>query len=122
MAKIPSQLRVVAAFMALVMLITSCASTTLIQSDPSGAKLYLDGEVVGRTPYTHTDTKITGTATHVRLQKEGYEEFHSVFVRNENVDVGAVVGGVFFWIPFLWIMKYKPVRTYELNPLPKQAE
>jgi hypothetical protein len=109
-------LRVTAAFMALAMLISGCASTTLIQSDPTGAKVYLDGEPMGKTPYTHTDTKITGSPTQVKLVKEGYEDFHTVIVRNEEVDVGAVVGGVFFLIPFLWVMKYKPVRTYELTP------
>lgn len=122
MKNIRLSLRVIAGLMAIVMLATSCASTTLIRSEPSGAKLYLDGELAGRTPYTHTDTKITGSPTHVRITEDGYEEFQTVFVRNEEVDPGALVAGIFFWIPLLWIMKYKPVRTYELTPVPPPAE
>jgi len=95
---------------------SSCASTTMIQSVPSGAKIYLNGEPVGTTPYSHRDTKIVGTTTAVKLEMEGYETFHSSFTRDEEVDVGAIVGGVFVLVPFLWTMKYKPFRTYELIP------
>ena len=97
-------------------LFASCSSTTLIQSSPSGAKVYLNGEYTGVTPYTHTDTKIVGSSTQVRLEKEGYETLNTAFSRNEDADVGAIIGGIFFLFPFLWTMKYKPVRTYELVP------
>jgi len=98
-------------------LFSSCASTTMIHSIPSGARVYLDEESVGYTPYSHTDTKIVGTTTTVRLEKEGYETFYTVFSRNEEVDVGAVIGGLFVLVPFLWTMKYKPSHTYELIPV-----
>lgn len=97
-------------------LFASCSSSTLIQSNPSGAKVYLNGEYAGVTPYTHTDTKIVGSSTQVRLEKEGYETLNTAFSRNEDADVGAIIGGIFFLFPFLWTMKYKPVRTYELVP------
>ena len=98
-------------------LFASCSSTTLIQSVPNGAKVYLNGEYAGVTPYSHTDTKIVGSTTMVRLEKEGYETMNTAFSRNEDADVGAIIGGIFFLFPFLWTMKYKPTRTYELIPL-----
>lgn len=97
-------------------LLTSCASTTLIQSNPSNAKVYLNGEPVGTTPYTHHDTKIVGSTTMVKLEKEGYNPLHTSFSRDEEVDVGAIIGGIFVLVPFLWTMKYKPTHTYELMP------
>ena len=97
-------------------LFTSCVSTTMIQSNPSGAKLYLNGEYAGETPYTHRDSKIVGSTTTVRLEKVGYETFNGALSRNEEADIGAIIGGVFFLVPFLWTMKYKPSRTYELKP------
>ncbi len=97
-------------------LLTSCASTTMIQSTPSGAKIYLDGQPVGSTPYRHSDTKIVGSTTTVKLVKEGYEPLNTSFSRDEQVDVGAIIGGLFVWIPFLWVMKYNPIHTYELSP------
>ncbi len=97
-------------------ILTSCSSTTLIQSTPHGAKVYVDGEPVGTTPYSHTDTKIVGSTTTLKLEKEGYETFNTTISRNEEVDVGAIIGGLFVWIPFLWTMKYKPTHTYEMVP------
>jgi hypothetical protein len=96
---------------------SSCASTTLIQSNPSGAKLYLNGEPVGTTPYTHQDTRIVGSTTTVKLEKEGYAPLNTSFSRDEEVDAGAIVGGFLVLVPFLWTMKYKPTHTYELKPL-----
>ena len=97
-------------------LFTSCTSTTVIHSNPSGAKLYLNGEPVGTTPYTHQDTKIVGSMTTVKLEKEGYEPLNTSFSRNEEADAGAIIGGLLVWVPFLWTMKYKPSHTYELTP------
>lgn len=96
---------------------SSCASTTIINSNPQGAKVYMNQSFVGTTPYTHTDTKIVGSTTSVKLTKEGYEDFNTVLSRNEQVDAGAIVGGVFALIPFLWVMGYNPVHTYELTPV-----
>lgn len=97
-------------------LFSGCASTTTILSNPSGARVFLNGESVGTTPHTHTDTKIVGSTTSVRLEKEGYETFNTSFSRNEVADVGAIIGGLFVWVPFLWTMKYKDSRTYDLIP------
>lgn len=106
-----------ALLMAGIILFASCSSATLIESNPSGAKLYLNGEYAGTTPYTYSDTRIVGSSVSVRLEKEGYETLNTGFSRNEDLDAGALIGGLFVWIPLLWIMKYKPTHTYELRPL-----
>lgn len=109
--------RTIALLLAVSIFFTSCSSTTMIISDPSGAKLYLNGESVGTTPYSHRDTKIVGSETTVKLELDGYEPLNTSFARNEEADVGAIIGGLFFLIPFLWTMKYKPLHTFELTPL-----
>lgn len=98
-------------------LFSSCGSSTMIQSSPGSAKLYLNGETVGNTPYTYRDSKIVGSTTTVKLEKEGYETLNTSYSKNEEADVGAIIGGIFFLFPFLWTMKYKPSRTYELIPI-----
>lgn len=108
--------KTISIILACAILFSSCSSTTLIQSRPSGANLYLNDEFVGTTPYTHTDTKIVGSTTIVLLEKEGFEPFHTSFSRNEEADAGAIIGGILFLFPFLWTMKYKPSRIYELRP------
>jgi len=95
---------------------TGCASTTIIRSQPPGAKVYIDGESVGQTPYVMSDQKIVGSSTHVKLVLDGYEPFNAVIQRNEQFEVGPCIGGVLVLFPFLWIMGYKPEHNYELLP------
>lgn len=109
--------KILSLVLAVSFLLSSCSSSTMIISDPPGAKVYLDGETVGVTPYRMSDTKIVGSCTSVELKKEGYESFYSNICRDEKVDVGAIIGGLFVWVPFLWVMKYKPTHRYELTPL-----
>lgn len=101
---------------------SACASSTVIESKPTGAKVFLNGEPVGKTPYTMTDTKFVGSSTTVRLEAEGYEPYTAVISRTEEVDVGPVVAGIcmswtFLGLAFfLWTMKYKSNHMYELQP------
>lgn len=104
-------------------LMTSCGSTTLIRSIPEGAKIYVDGEPVGVTPYEHYDTKIVGSNTQIRLIMDGYEDINTRITRDEEVDVGALIGGILLPpIPLLWVMKYKPQHTFEMVPYQENIE
>jgi hypothetical protein len=109
--------RVISMILAASVLFSGCTGTTLIQTTPPGAKIYLNGEPVGTSPYRHSDTRIVGSLTTVDIEKPGYETLHTSFVRDEEVDVGAIIGGFFVLVPFLWTMKYKPSHHYELTPL-----
>jgi hypothetical protein len=104
------------AITAMVAFLSSCSSSTVIGANVPGAKVFLDGEMVGRTPYTMTDTKIVGAATNVRIEAPGYAPFQTTIKRNEEFSVGACIGGFFLLFPFLWIMDYKGSHTYELQP------
>ncbi len=114
-------LKSIAILLSFSIIFASCASTTLIQSYPSGASVYINDEPVGKTPYSHTDTKIVGSVTALRLELEGHETLYTSFSRNEEVDAGAIVGGLFLWAPFLWTMKYKPYHNYELIPFNQEV-
>ena len=117
MNKFSNVTKSLAAILACTVLLSSCISSTLIESIPNGATLYMDGERVGETPYLHRDTKIVGTSTEIRMEMQGYKTFRTSLQRNEEADAGAIVAGVFTIIPFLWTMKYKPTHTYELDPV-----
>lgn len=100
-----------------VILFNSCASSTLITSEPPGAELYINGQHVGKTPFTYSDTRIIGNTVDITLEKEGFIPLNTFFTRTEDVDVGAIVGGIFVWPAFLWAMKYNPEHFYELAPI-----
>jgi len=103
--------------MVMTLLFSSCASSTMIQSTPVGADVYLNGEHAGTTPYKHRDMKIVGSTTDVRIEKEGFETLQTSFSRDEKADIGAIIAGVFFLFPFLWTMRYKPVHSYEMKAI-----
>jgi hypothetical protein len=94
----------------------ACSSSTVIRSNPSGAKVFIDGAMVGTTPYTMSDTHIVGSTTHIRLEYPGYAPTDTAIKRSEEFDVVACIGGVFLLVPFLWIMGYKADHNYELQP------
>lgn len=110
-------LQFISLILSLTILVSSCSSTTLISSIPSDSKLYINGELVGKTPFKYRDSKIVGSSNTVRIESKGYETYNTTFSKDEEVNVGAMIGGFFFLIPFLWIMKYKKSRLYELNPI-----
>ena len=100
----------------LLILLISCTSSTRFVSDPPGAVVYMNGQAVGETPYVHEDSKISFSKTLVTLEKEGYEDENIVLRKDEEVDMGAVVGGIFFQWPFIWTFGYMPEHYYVLSP------
>ncbi len=92
-----------------------CSSSTVIQSNPSGAKVYLNSAHVGETPYTHSDTKMSWSKTALRLEHPQCKEFNAVLSRDEKFQAGACVGGFIILVPFLWIFGYEPEHKYNLE-------
>jgi len=94
-----------------------CASSTMIRSIPSGAKVYVNNELIGETPCKYEDIKIVGSRTFIKLKKEGHKELNASFQRDEEFSEGACIGGLIVFVPFLWVMEYKPERFYELEKI-----
>jgi len=90
----------------------ACSSTTMIRSTDAAAQIYVDGNLMGTGTATHTDTKIVGSTTNVRIEKEGCMPQNYSFSRSEKFSAGACAGGVFVLVPFLWIMEYNPEHTF----------
>lgn len=103
------------AFFAVIFL-ASCTSSTRITSEPPGATVIIDGQTVGETPYVHEDSKISFSRTTVTLQKNGFEDLHTVIRKDEDIDPGAIVGGIFFQWPFIWTFGYLPDHHYVMSP------
>jgi hypothetical protein len=98
------------------MLFASCASTVLIQSDPPGAILTLDGKVVGTTPYFHTDRKVSGYSLGVKIEAPGYATKHTLVRKTKSVNIGAIFPGGFFIFPLAWTLGYPSHERYSLTP------
>jgi hypothetical protein len=103
---------------------TGCASSTVIRSSPSGAKV-LDryGQVVGKTPYVYEDAAIVNNTEWFTLEMAGYEEA-DVAIRRNRANAGRIVGfglgGIFafpVWAGLLWSSDYAPEYHVELEAL-----
>lgn len=97
--------------------LAGCVSTTVIHSSPNGAKVYLDGQAVGVTPYTHSDKKIIGTTHLFKLEKEGFAPEYGSFSRNARWNKTVVLVGCLTIVPFLWAKDYPADSTYDLRPI-----
>jgi hypothetical protein len=104
-------------------LAVGCASTTIIRSNPSGALVRLNGAVVGRTPYTQTDTDAVVSATKsFTLEMPGYQTTTVTATKSDWATiktVGFCVGGLFFWpvlAGLLWAPDYAQVPEVQLVP------
>ena len=95
----------------------SCTSSTRITTEPPGATVYIDGQMVGETPYLHEDSKVSFSKINLELKMEGYRDFNTIIIKDEEVQADAIVGGIFFFWPFIWTMGYLPNHHYELEPL-----
>jgi hypothetical protein len=99
----------------LAIILAGCSSTTIIQTEPSGASVYLNEKHVGTSPYEMKDKKITGTCTNLKLEMPGYKTIYQTICKDEQLNPGALIGGIFVVIPYLWILEYYPVHYYVLE-------
>lgn len=121
MKKAGSQ-KVITSLLAITLLLSSCASSTLIQSYPSGARVYINGQEKGLTPYWHSDRKMIGAVTNIDILKDGYEPLYTYIERTEQVNAGAVIGGLFCWPLLAWSLQYDQTHNFELKPLALSAQ
>jgi hypothetical protein len=78
----------------LLLAVTGCAESTLIQSRPPGATVWINDSLVGKTPVVYSVSRETfSRRQHYRLELAGYETSEGELSR--RVKAGRVVGGYF---------------------------
>ena len=106
----------------LICLIYSCSSTTIIKSTDKKAQIKINGTVLGTGTAIHTDRKVAWFGKNrVVISKEGCADQNYIFKRNEELDVGALIFGIFLIVPLVWIMQYEAVHEYEFTCIKKAA-
>lgn len=98
----------------IVSFLQSCMSSTVINSEPQDADVYINQIYAGKTPVVLADRKLSMTPTYIRIEKEGYLPIDTYIVKDEKINVGAAVAGVFFYYPWLWVFEYEPYHNYIL--------
>jgi hypothetical protein len=97
-----------------------CAGSTYINSTPSGATVFIDGQQQrGETPTYHWDRGISGTSHKIRLEKDGYKPVESRIAKDQ-FSVGHCIMSIVLWPPlyFYWF-GYPYQYSYTLEPIKK---
>ncbi len=92
---------------------SACTSSTVIRSTDPESRIYVNGEYIGTGQAHYSDEKVAFSRNEVEIRKEGCRTDYHSFRRSEEADIGAIVGGIFLTVPFLWVTEYKPYRSYE---------
>jgi hypothetical protein len=95
--------------------LSSCATTTTINSVPPGATVYIDDRVMGQTPVRYSDSSVFWQRHDLQLRKQGYRS-RQIRLRKDQLRVGPLVGAIFVVVPGMWLLGYPPAMTYELEP------
>ena len=99
----------------------SCASSTVIRSEPSGADVWIGETYYGKTPVEYEDKRVSFSSTTVRLAKEGYYEETFMIHKDGTVKAGPTVCGcatlpLMLPVAWLWSLGYKKMYKFELYP------
>ncbi len=96
--------------------VTGCVSTTLLQTQPTGARVIVNGVPMGTTPYTLADTNVVTTVTRLRFEYPGYQPLDATIARDEEIDPVPLVVGIIVWPVLLWVLRYHPTHLFVLEP------
>lgn len=103
------------ALMLIFFFLFGCA-TTIIKSIPSEANIYNEEKLLGKTPYTFKSAATGGTKWIMTLKKEGYKD-NLVQIKKDKADIGMIILGCFFIVPFLWWGTFPTEYIFEMEKL-----
>lgn len=107
---------------------TGCASSTVLRSYPAGATVKSsNGMVLGKTPYSYSDSEMNGHSASFVVEKEGFAE-QSVTIRRDKLNTGRAalsvgVGLFTLWgfAGLLWANDYDSQYEVHLEEKPKSV-
>jgi len=106
-----------------------CAHAALVETDPPGAELFVNGTQVGITPYAIQDTVGGGDRYEIVLKKPGYAIKQETLIQDQfswprgvaSVACGACTLGL-GCLGLLWSWELQDRYSYVLEPLPASSE
>lgn len=102
--KSQKRMKLAALLVALVFLSACASQQAMIQSEPPGAIVMIDGREVGQTPVLYDYHLSTGKKHDVQIKRQGYEEI-ALTIEADKVHSGAMKGWLMaglVWSP-LWL-------------------
>lgn len=98
--------------------LNSCVSSTrvVINSKPSNADVYEDGQYVGKTPVSLNISNLVWNSPDITISKDGYTSMPVTLKKEEKI-TNCVIGYFFNIFAFLWCYGPKENQNFVLTPL-----
>lgn len=99
-----------------VLLITGCAQSTHVLSEPAGANVYINGRLKGQTPLIITTTISNHGEIPLSLSHPGYESMDTFLTKTGETDKLLRILGYIAVVPLDYDRKFEPQYKYILTP------
>lgn len=98
--------------------LNSCVSSTrvVINSKPSNADVYEDGQYVGKTPVSLNISNLVWDSPDITISKDGYTSMPVTLKKEEKI-TNLVIGYVINIFAFLWCYGPTENQNFVLTPL-----
>ncbi|MEE1269185.1 MAG: PEGA domain-containing protein [Treponema sp.] len=98
--------------------LNSCVSSTrvVINSKPSNADVYEDGQHVGKTPVSLNISNLVWNSPDITISKDGYTSMPVTLQKEEKI-TNLVIGYCINIFAFLWCYGPKENQNFVLTPL-----
>lgn len=93
-----------------------CASTTVINTQPPGAMVIMDGATWGQTPYAFTETVSVFTKHVVTLHRDGFQDLTAVIAADQWQTGKVVLSILCFWPGLFFSTEYAPAYNFTMMP------
>ena len=97
-----------------------CSTTVhfnaMVDGEPiEGAKVYVDGQLIGETPTTAKLSNAVWEDPSITIKADGYRQLNTGL--KKEAKAGPIVGGILLlWPMFLWCYGPKANQNFELEP------
>ena len=94
--------------------LTACSHRLSINSNPTGARTYVDGQFIGLTPATFVERSGRGTEFEIRLEKDGYRKV--ITKEKQGINLTFLVLSIFTCgVGLLWSFTLEDKYDYSLE-------
>jgi hypothetical protein len=101
-----------------VLSIVNCATTTMIKTIPEGADIFLQGDLMGKTPWKLEDNYSLPEEVTIRLEREGYVPLEVRLEKETSYILGVIslVPYPPFPLSYFWTWKFDKSYSFKLTP------
>ena len=106
--------KVIAVLVVLAFGAVACSHRVTLNTNPPGAKVYVDGQLIGVSPASFVEKSGFGKTYQIKIEKEGYQTMNTT--EKQVINVMYLVLSILFCLPAIfWSFTLEDQYTYTLQ-------